>query len=148
MAVLGAVSAVGLLVACNDSPTEVEFEVIEQVTFAPALDVDLAAMTKLPEGVYIQDRVAGTGPGLAEGGHAWLYYELYLRNGTPIQNNAIHFPFPLGGIEGWDIGLEGMAAGATRLIIIPPELAYGGVANGPIPAGSILVFEIELDSIT
>jgi len=144
------VTTVGLA-ACGSDPATVEPEVIEEVTFDPSLSVDLAAMTKLPEGVYIQDRVAGTGPGLVAGDVAWVYYELWLHTGTPVANGLFNFELqrtPPAVIDGWDIGLEGMAAGGTRLLVIPPERGYGTTGRPGIPAGSILVFEVELDSIT
>jgi FKBP-type peptidyl-prolyl cis-trans isomerase len=133
------------LVACNE---ENPFEVIEDVTFNPSLGVDLSAMTRLPEGMYIQDRVVGTGPGLAAGDSAWVYYELYLRTGAPIENGLFGFEFRTTNlIEGWDIGLAGMMAGGTRLLVIPPELGYGEQPVGGV-RGAVLVFEVELDSIT
>jgi FKBP-type peptidyl-prolyl cis-trans isomerase len=146
---VAAMAAVGLA-ACNDGPTEPEWEVIEDVEFASSLNIDLSAMTELPEGVWIQDRVAGTGDavGAAPTSTTWLFYRLWLSNGAFLQSNELAFPYPLGGIEGWDIGLEGMMEGGTRLMLIPPELAYGANGNGPIPPGAVLVFEIELDSIT
>jgi FKBP-type peptidyl-prolyl cis-trans isomerase FkpA len=144
------VLAVGLA-ACNSDPAGPELEVIEEVTFAPSLGVDLAAMTKLPEGLYIQDRVAGTGPGLAAGDRAWTYYRLWLRDGTIIGADLHTFVVqanPPEVIEGWDIGMEGMAAGGTRLMVIPYQLGYGEQDYQGIPGGSVLVFEVELDSIT
>jgi len=143
-----AIAAVGLA-ACNSDPAAPEFEVIEEAEFAASLNIDLAAMTELPEGVYIQDLVAGTGPGLTDGDIAWVYYELRLRDATPIQNGVLPpYTVPLNGIEGWDIGIEGMMEGGTRVMLIPPELGYGATGNGPIPPGAILHFRIELDSIT
>lgn len=58
------------------------------------------------------------------------------------------FEFPLGGkqvIAGWELGVEGMKVGGQRLLIIPPELAYGARgAGGVIPPNAKLVFDIEL----
>jgi FKBP-type peptidyl-prolyl cis-trans isomerase len=48
-------------------------------------------------------------------------------------------------IEGWDQILQLMKKGEKRLVIIPPELAYGTRGQPPkIPRNSTLVFEIEL----
>lgn len=50
-------------------------------------------------------------------------------------------------IKGWDEGLNDMCIGERRKLIIPPHLGYGDRAMGPIPAGSVLVFETELVGI-
>lgn len=48
-------------------------------------------------------------------------------------------------IEGWEQVLQLMKRGEKRLVIIPPELAYGTRGQPPkIPRGATLVFEIEL----
>jgi len=48
-------------------------------------------------------------------------------------------------IEGWDQILQLMKKGEKRLVIIPPELAYGTRGSPPkIPRNSTLVFEMEL----
>lgn len=48
-------------------------------------------------------------------------------------------------IEGWDQVLQLMKKGEKRLVIIPPELAYGTRGQPPkIGRNATLVFEIEL----
>ncbi|PHH60190.1 hypothetical protein CDD81_1970 [Ophiocordyceps australis] len=50
-------------------------------------------------------------------------------------------------IKGWEQGLLDMCIGEKRTLTIPPELAYGKRAVGPIPSDSTLVFETELVGI-
>ena len=47
-------------------------------------------------------------------------------------------------IDGWQIALQQMHVGDKWTIYIPSEMGYGSKANGPIPANSTLIFEVEL----
>ncbi len=46
-------------------------------------------------------------------------------------------------IQGFTEGLKDIKAGEKRKITIPPNMGYGDVPAGPIPAHSTLIFEIE-----
>lgn len=47
-------------------------------------------------------------------------------------------------IQGWTEALQLMPVGSKYRLTLPPELAYGEQGAGPIPANSVLVFEVEL----
>jgi FKBP-type peptidyl-prolyl cis-trans isomerase len=52
-------------------------------------------------------------------------------------------------IKGWDEGVQGMKEHGQRLLVIPPDKAYGerSVGNGLIPPNSTLVFEVEVVAV-
>lgn len=57
--------------------------------------------------------------------------------------------FPLSGVvPGFAQGIEGMAPGGRRVIVIPPDLGYGPDGQGPIPANSTLVFVVDLVAVS
>ena len=47
-------------------------------------------------------------------------------------------------IAGWTEGVQLMSIGSKYKFFIPADLAYGDQAVGTIPAGSTLIFEVEL----
>ena len=50
-------------------------------------------------------------------------------------------------ISGWFIGLKEIGEGGSCTLIIPYQMAYGEIENGPIPGKSTVVFEIDLKKI-
>ncbi|WP_300420199.1 TonB-dependent receptor, partial [uncultured Pseudoalteromonas sp.] len=50
-------------------------------------------------------------------------------------------------IAGWTEGLQLMSEGDKFTFYIPPQLAYGRKRVGSIPAGSLLIFDVELIKI-
>jgi peptidylprolyl isomerase len=61
------------------------------------------------------------------------------------------FQFPLGAgqvIAGWDQGVAGMRRGGRRLLVIPPDLAYGSESPSPdIGPNETLIFVVDLEEI-
>jgi FKBP-type peptidyl-prolyl cis-trans isomerase FkpA len=133
--------------ACgSDGPTA-----IEDIEFAPALGVDLSAMTRTSSGLYYRDLTVGTGTVAQGNSRITAYYKGWLPNGTLFSAlappQAALGPFTLGTgyvIPGWDEGIPGMREGGKRQLVIPPALAYGKEGRGSIPPNAVLVFEVEL----
>ena len=77
-----------------------------------------------------------------------VHYHGTLLNGTIFDSSIQRgepISFPLNQvIAGWTEGLQTMKVGGKTRFYIPSELAYGDQSIGNIPAGSTLVFEVEL----
>ena len=106
-----------------------------------------AGVKTTSSGLQYEVIVEGKGPRPAITDSVTVNYKGTLLNGTPFDgNNGISFS--LGGvIPGWTEALQLMPVGSKYKLYVPSELAYGMNDNGPIPGGSVLVFEVELVGI-
>jgi peptidylprolyl isomerase len=50
-------------------------------------------------------------------------------------------------IPGWQQGIPGMKIGGRRLLVIPPQLAYGPNGAGPIGPNETLIFVVDLQAV-
>ena len=115
-----------------------------------------AEVKTLASGLQYVDLVVGTGPEVAVGDTAEMYYTGWLKDGGgPFDSNAgSGQPFPVTPvgqapvIEGWNQGLVGMKEGGKRRLIIPAALGYGERGQGPIPPNADLVFDVEAAKVT
>jgi FKBP-type peptidyl-prolyl cis-trans isomerase len=90
----------------------------------------------------------GTGSKPTTADTVTVHYVGTLINGNEFDNSLkrgepISFPVT-GVIRGWTEALQLMPEGSKYKLYIPHELAYGPNDNGPIPGGSVLIFEVEL----
>ena len=128
----------------------------QKQAWARARLVDLAVVQKrwpdlkvTPSGLRYKILKAGFGPSPAAGASVSVHYtgkflddqvfDSSLERGQPAT-------FRIGQvIQGWNEALLAMKKGEKRLLVIPPELAYGERGYpGTIPPYSFLVFEVEL----
>ncbi len=76
------------------------------------------------------------------------HYAGTLLDGTEVDNSYKRgepITFSVGGvIRGWTEALLLMPVGSKWKLYIPHTIGYGTQDYGPIPGGSVLVFEIEL----
>ncbi len=105
----------------------------------------------MSNGLVIEDIKIGEGQEVEKFNIVTVNYTGLLEDGTKFDSSLnpgrTPFRFTVGAgqvIQGWDQGLIGMKIGGKRKLTIPPELGYGSRDNGPIPANSTLIFEIDL----
>lgn len=114
--------------------------------------ISIAPGTAVPDSVVVADITPGTGATIPAGGAGEFDYEgVLLSDGTVFDSSFMRgqpVSFSLNQvIPGWQTGIPGMQEGGTRLIIIPPNQAYGARAMGGIPPNSALVFVVQLDKV-
>lgn len=100
--------------------------------------------------VMYGDIVTGSGAEVKAGSKVVMNYRLWLTNGTLADDSYARgqaFAFTEGEhrvISGIEAGILGMRSGGKRRIVVPPAGGYGDKAQGPIPANSVLVFDVEV----
>ena len=105
-------------------------------------------VTVLPSGLQYEVLEEGTGPQPGPGDRVQVHYRGTLTDGTEFDssyNRGEPATFALGSvIPGFSEGIQKMKKGAKWKLFIPPSIGYGERSSGPIPANSVLVFELEL----
>lgn len=123
------------------------------ITFAVMLIAVSCSKEKqtMNNGLVIEDIKIGDGQEVEKFNIVTVNYTGLLEDGTKFDSSLnpgrTPFRFTVGAgqvIKGWDEGLMRMKVGGKRKLTIPPELGYGSRDNGPIPANSTLIFEIDL----
>src|SRR5215472_14168949 len=134
-----------------------QFTVILLLLLLIAVSCSKSGPTKVTEsgtttasGLQYWDISTGGGATAIPGKRVTVHYTGWLADGAKFDSSVERgqpFEFVLGigqVIKGWDEGVAGMKVGGKRQLRIPPGLAYGSRQNGPIPANSLLIFDVEL----
>jgi FKBP-type peptidyl-prolyl cis-trans isomerase len=113
--------------------------------------------TRTPSGLYYTISVKGSGNNAKAGQQVTMNYIGKFLDGRKFDGNVDDnfqpangrqpFGFALGTgqvIKGWDEGVQLLNKGCRGTLYIPSGLAYGPNGRGPIPANSVLVFDVEL----
>ncbi|MBA4190794.1 MAG: peptidylprolyl isomerase [Planctomycetaceae bacterium] len=112
-----------------------------------------SGLKEIAAGLKIRDLKEGVGDPVPPGARVKVHYTGWLTDGTVFDSSKekgkVPVEFPLDGVvAGWREGIPGMKPGGIRKLVISPEKGYGNKASGKIPAGSTLIFEVELVETT
>lgn len=138
--------ALVLFIACykvKDYSEENEQEILTYLE-----DNNLTAQ-KSSSGLYyiINNEGSGTRPSSSD--NVTVAYKGYFTNGSVFdESNSSGISFNLQQvIDGWTEGIPLFKEGGNGVLLIPSSLGYGNSANGSIPGGSVLIFDINLISV-
>lgn len=106
-------------------------------------------VTRTDSGLYYIVNEPGTGAHPTATSNVTVAYKGYFTNGNVFdQSKPEGISFGLQQvIKGWTEGIPQFKAGGSGLLLIPARLGYGSNDSGPIPAGSVLIFEVKLISV-
>jgi FKBP-type peptidyl-prolyl cis-trans isomerase len=131
--------------ACGENATGPQTP--EDVTFSASLGVDLAVMTRLPLGVFIQTLTEGSGTPMIATDRFAADVQGWTSDGNQFQPLLRLSDVTLDGLISGFAGMVGMTVGETRLLAIPSQLGYGSSGAGSIPGDAVLVFKVTLLTI-
>ena len=120
-----------------------------QPNLAETLGIESSSFT-----LAFVDTKVGTGESAYPHKNYTVNYTGYLVDGTKFDSSLDRkepFSFPVGQhrvVTGWDTGFGGMKVGGKRRLFVPWQLAYGATPHGNIPAKSMLIFDLELVSVS
>ena len=108
-----------------------------------------------PTKLVTRDIVTGKGAAVKSGDKLQMHYLGALFDGEQFESSwdsGEPFPVTIGQgevIPGWDQGIIGMKEGGRRLLVIPPDLAYGEAGSGQsIPPNATLIFVVDVKGRT
>ena len=133
---------------------------IEALVQGTAKKTDAKPSVPAPKGdppteLVVRDIVKGKGPKAKAGDTLTMQYVgTAWSNGQQFDaswDTGQPWPFQLRAgmvIPGWDEGMVGMQKGGRRLLVIPPDMAYGPTGSGPIGPNETLIFVVDLLNIS
>ncbi|BBN14502.1 hypothetical protein MPTK1_6g12290 [Marchantia polymorpha subsp. ruderalis] len=154
-------AVVGALIAANNSfSVEDALAVSTSKRALRSEQIPASEFTTLPSGLKYYDIKVGSGATAVKGARVAIHYVAKWkgitfktsRQGLGVTGGS-PYGFDVGAsdygivLKGLDLGVEGMRVGGQRMLILPPELAYGDKGVQEIPPNATIEFNVELLSI-
>lgn len=141
------VLAVILFTACSSDDTPKDYTSENEQEIQAYLATNNLTAQSSSTGLYYIIDTPGTGVAPLTTDRVKIAYKGYLTDGTVFDESpeeGVSFTFLNSLIPGFTEGITYFKEGGSGTLIIPAHLAYGSSTNGSIPAGSVIIFDIEL----
>ena len=130
----------------NVQGPSLESAVFDKVFNGVGAEEDESGAKTLELGVKAIDVVIGKGQVVQNNSLVTVRYKLKGGKFNTVIDSSKKFIFRVGKgevIQGWEVGVQGMAVGGTRKLVVPPKAGYGGKDIGAGP-GALLYFDITI----
>ena len=100
-------------------------------------------------GLYYVIDVPGSGKQPTANSNVTVAYKGSYTNGTVFDKSTANgLSFNLTDvIQGWTEGIPYFKVGGSGILLVPSHLGYGSKGSGPIPGGSVLIFDVKVISV-
>lgn len=145
---LTALVALTLFVSCSKDENIDYVAKNEEEIIAYIAKNNLTAQ-RTDSGLYYVILNQGTGSNPTATSNVTVAYKGYFTNGTVFdQSNDAGISFGLNQvIKGWTEGMQYFKTGGNGILLVPAHLGYGNNNYNGIPGGSVLIFDVKLNSI-
>lgn len=139
-----------LFISCSkDTKTVTDYTAKNEQEIKDYLAKNNLTAQRSTSGLYYIINEQGTGTQPTAASNVTVAYKGYFTNGNVFdQSKAEGISFGLNQvIRGWTEGIPYFKAGGSGVLLVPSHLGYGSTNNGPIPGGSVLIFDVKLISV-
>lgn len=138
-----------LFVSClsdKEASKPVDYTVQNEKEIVDYIAKNNLTATKTDSGLYYVVKEVGTGAQPTASSNVTVAYKGYFTNGNIFdQSDSAGISFGLNQvIKGWTEGIPYFKEGGNGVLLIPSHLGYGSDGSGPIPGGSVLIFDVKL----
>lgn len=147
---VSALLALTLFISCTkDNNSTVDYTAKNEQEIKDYIAKNNLTAQRSATGLYYVINTLGTGTQPTANSNVTVAYKGYFTDGKIFdQSSAAGISFGLNQvIKGWTEGIPYFKTGGNGILLVPAHLGYGSTANGPIPGGSVLIFDVKLIAV-
>lgn len=141
--------AIILFFSCGSDDKIVDYTAQNEEEILAYIAANELNATKSTSGLYYVINEQGTGNKPTASNNVTVAYKGYFTNGSVFdQSDSDGISFGLTQvIKGWTEGITYFNEGGNGILLVPSHLGYGSSGTRGIPAGSVLIFDVNLKAI-